>query len=145
MPGDFVIPFPFIPEVLQDLIVQGSICFKGRLFSTTKPCGLCSPLPVGNCIVRKFGAHGSGGILPLTHLPPVARAEVLPGACCQLRQPWRRGGRPSHLQWLPRGSPAQLCSEFLHPSPSQAFPAAAGTRHRQQTEQGRAKNLGNLV
>lgn len=92
MPANFVIPFPFIPEVLKDLIVQGSVCFKGRLFSTIKPRRLCSPLPVGNCIVRKFGAYSSGGSLPRTHLLSVAWVEMLPGAFCQLGSRGRVGG-----------------------------------------------------
>lgn len=142
MPANFVIPFPFISELRKDLVVQGSICFKGRLFSTMKPRRLCSPLPVGELHREEVRRRRGLTVNPpsLAALGGDAARRLPPAPAAVAGQ-----GQPEQLPWLPRGWPARLCSEFLYPSPSQVFPAATGTRHREQTEQGRARNLGDSV
>lgn len=99
LPGNFVIPFPFIPELLKALIVQGRVCFEGRQ-QKTKPPELCSALPGGRELLQ-WGIWGLQLKAGSYHEPTFLWwAGTLPGTFCQL---W---GQLWHLQgWIPASPP----------------------------------------
>lgn len=69
LPGNFVIPFPFIPELLKALIVQGRVCFEGRQQNKTSWTLLSISRGEGIISVRNLGLTAQGRILPWTNLP----------------------------------------------------------------------------